>query len=101
VVGEGESLTPSPSERPDLGGVLQRTFIEWRREAPGARLTVKVKHAQRELRSMMGWYHDGMGGGGRPAHHDPLDTLDERVARGEIDETEYRACADVLRAVHH
>ena len=37
----------------------------------------------------------------RPAHHDPLDTLDERFARGEIDETEYRARADVLRAPHH
>ena len=35
-----------------------------------------------------------------PSHHDPLDTLDERFARGEIDETEYRARADVLRAVH-
>lgn len=37
----------------------------------------------------------------RSAHHDPLDTLDERFARGEIDETEYRARADVLRAAHH
>ena len=37
----------------------------------------------------------------RPAHHDPLDTLDERFARGEIDETEYRTRADVLRAAHH
>lgn len=37
----------------------------------------------------------------RPTHHDPLDTLDERFARGEIDETEYRARADVLRAAHH
>lgn len=37
----------------------------------------------------------------RPAHHDPLETLDERFARGEIDETEYRARADVLRAAHH
>ena len=37
----------------------------------------------------------------RSEHHDPLDTLDERFARGEIDETEYRARADVLRAVHH
>lgn len=35
------------------------------------------------------------------AHHDPLDTLDERFARGEIDETEYRARADVLRATQH
>ena len=37
----------------------------------------------------------------RSAHHDPLDTLDERFARGEIDEPEYRARADVLRAAHH
>jgi putative membrane protein len=37
----------------------------------------------------------------RPTHHHPLDTLDERFARGEIDETEYRARADVLRAAHH
>ena len=32
-----------------------------------------------------------------PAHREPLDILDERFARGEIDETEYRARADVLR----
>ena len=38
---------------------------------------------------------------GRSAHHDPIDTLDERFARGEIDETEYRARADVLREIHH
>ena len=37
----------------------------------------------------------------RPTHRDPLDTLDERFARGEIDETEYRARADVLRAAQH
>ena len=37
----------------------------------------------------------------RPTHHDPLDTLEERFARGEIDETEYRARADVLRSAHH
>ncbi|HCB06516.1 MAG TPA: SHOCT domain-containing protein [Nocardioides sp.] len=37
----------------------------------------------------------------RPTHHDPLATLDERFARGEIDETEYQARADVLRAAHH
>jgi putative membrane protein len=91
-----------------------------------------VKHSQKELRTMMGWYNDGMGWGGwlvmllgmvafwglviwavvvlfrdsraddsRPAHPDPLNTLDERFARGEIDETEYRDRADVLRAVHH
>lgn len=44
---------------------------------------------------------DTRSGDARPAHHDPLDTLDERFARGEIDETEYRARADVLRAAHH
>lgn len=36
----------------------------------------------------------------RQVHHDPMNTLDERFARGEIDETEYRARADVLRATH-
>ena len=35
------------------------------------------------------------------AHRDPLDILDQRFARGEIDETEYRARADVLRAAVH
>ena len=34
------------------------------------------------------------------AHRDPLDALDERFARGEIDETEYQARAEVLRAAH-
>lgn len=78
---------------------------------------------------MMGWYYDGMGGGGwlvmllvmvafwglvvwgvvvlfrdtpsrdaRSEHRDSLGVLDERFARGEIDETEYRARAEVLRA---
>lgn len=37
-------------------------------------------------------------GDGQQAPHDPMDTLDERFARGEIDETEYRARAEVLRA---
>jgi len=32
------------------------------------------------------------------AHRRPLDVLDERFARGEIDESEYQARADVLRA---
>lgn len=40
-------------------------------------------------------------GGDATAHRDPLDILDERFARGEIDETEYRARADVLRAAVH
>lgn len=35
------------------------------------------------------------------ARRGPLDTLDERFARGEIDEAEYRARAEVLRAAHH
>ena len=45
-------------------------------------------------------------GGGpwrRPADRDPQQVLDERFARGEIDETEYHARRDVLRetqAVH-
>ena len=38
---------------------------------------------------------DGSSG---PARRDPLEILDERFARGEIDETEYRARAEVLRA---
>ena len=36
-------------------------------------------------------------GAGEPTRRDPLTILDERFARGEIDETEYRARADVLR----
>lgn len=32
---------------------------------------------------------------------DPIDILDERFARGEIDESEYRARADVLRTAVH
>lgn len=39
--------------------------------------------------------------GGESAHREPLDILDERFARGEIDETEYRARAEVLRAAVH
>lgn len=35
----------------------------------------------------------------RSGRRDPMDTLDERFARGEIDETEYRARAEVLRTV--
>lgn len=35
---------------------------------------------------------------GAPTRRDPLEILDERFARGEIDETEYRARADVLRS---
>lgn len=32
---------------------------------------------------------------------DPLDILDQRFARGEIDESEYHARADVLRSSVH
>lgn len=32
-----------------------------------------------------------------PPRPDPLSILEERFARGEIDETEYRARADILR----
>ena len=39
--------------------------------------------------------------GSRAADHDPLDILDDRFARGEIDEVEYHARAAVLRAAHH
>ena len=45
-------------------------------------------------------FRDTRSGDTRPAHRDPLDTLGERFARGEIDETEYRARAEVLRASH-
>lgn len=39
--------------------------------------------------------------GGTAAHRDPQDILDERFARGEIDESEYRARTDALRAAAH
>ena len=39
--------------------------------------------------------------GDRPGHRDPLGILEERFARGEIDESEYQARADVLRAHVH
>ena len=81
---------------------------------------------------MMGWYQDGMGGGGwivmilamvmfwalvvfgvvaifrgtrdadtgaGSARRAPLEILEERFARGEIDLDEYRARQGVLRAV--
>lgn len=38
---------------------------------------------------------------GDVARREPLDILEERFARGEIDESEYRARADVLRAAVH
>lgn len=46
-------------------------------------------------------FRDTRSADARPGHQNPLDVLDERFARGEIDETEYRARADVLRAAHH
>lgn len=45
-------------------------------------------------------FRDTRSGSARPAQHDALVTLDERFARGEIDETEYQARAEVLRAAH-
>ena len=80
---------------------------------------------------MMGWYQNGMGGGGwivmilamvvfwalvvfgvvaifrgtrdsgtgtGAARRDPMEILEERFARGEIDVDEYRVRMDVLRA---
>lgn len=80
---------------------------------------------------MMGWYQDGMGGGGwtvmviamvalwalvvfgviaifrgtrntgataGPAPRSPIEILEERFARGEIDADEYHARLEVLRA---
>lgn len=46
-------------------------------------------------------FRDARSGDVRPVHRDPLDILDERFARGEIDETEYQARADVLRTARH
>ena len=43
----------------------------------------------------------GSSGSDAALRRDPLDILDERFARGEIDESEYRARADVLRAAAH
>lgn len=37
----------------------------------------------------------------RPSKRDPMAILEERFARGEIDEAEYRARADVLRSATH
>ncbi len=39
--------------------------------------------------------------GDGPGPRDPLGILEERFARGDIDETEYRTRADVLRAHVH
>lgn len=78
---------------------------------------------------MMGWYHDGMGWGGwllmtlamvafwaivvfavvalsggaapRKDRRTPEQILDERFARGEIDEVEYQTRRDALQANHH
>lgn len=45
-------------------------------------------------------FRDNQSNGARSAHYDPLTTLDERFARGEIDETEYQSRAETLRAAH-
>ena len=78
---------------------------------------------------MMGWYHDSMGWGGwllmtlamvafwalvvfavvalfrgtdpRADRRTPEQILDERFARGEIEEMEYQARRDALHAHHH
>ena len=78
---------------------------------------------------MMGWYHDSMGWGGwllmtlamvafwalvvfavvalfrgtepRTDRRTPEQILDERFARGEIDEVEYQARRHALHADHH
>lgn len=41
------------------------------------------------------------GTGTGPRRRDPMEILDERFARGEIDAEEYRTRQDVLRAVTH
>lgn len=45
-------------------------------------------------------FRDNQSNDARSEHYDPLTTLDERFARGEIDETEYQARAETLRAAH-
>jgi putative membrane protein len=87
----------------------------------------------KELRTMMGWYDDGVGWGGwivmtvamvafwalvvfavlalfrgtqrsgetSPGRQDANRILDERFARGEIDEDEYHARSGVLRTSAH
>lgn len=44
---------------------------------------------------------DGDKGPGTPSRRDPMEILDERFARGEIDVEEYRTRQDVLRSVTH
>ena len=40
-------------------------------------------------------------GGDRVTHPDPMQILDERFARGEIDEADYHARREVLRSARH
>lgn len=42
-----------------------------------------------------------LGPGDRATRRDPMEILDERFARGEIDEDEYHARKEVLRAADH
>lgn len=84
----------------------------------------------KEAESVMGWYQDGMGGGGwtvmvlamvalwvlvvfgvvavfrgtgntgavaAPRQREPVEILEERFARGQIDADEYHVRLDVLR----
>jgi len=44
---------------------------------------------------------DSDSGSADPGGSRPLDILDARFARGEIDESEYRARTDVLRSTAH
>ena len=46
-------------------------------------------------------FRDTRPGDAVQAHHTPQHILEERFARGEIDETEYRARTGVLRAAQH
>ena len=47
-------------------------------------------------------FRDTRGSGSSPsAPRNPMQLLDERFARGEIDEEEYRARSSVLRAAAH
>ena len=45
-------------------------------------------------------FRDTRSGNAQPTDRDPLAILGERFARGEIDETEYQARAELLRAAH-
>jgi len=107
-------------DRDRLSGVAGRQWIQQQAE---------------ELRTMMGWYNDGIGWGGwiamtlmmvtfwglvifavvaifrgttkatepaaPAAPRDPMSTLDERFARGEIDAEEYHSRQAILRDTKH